>query len=593
MAYRPEQHVLEAFGAETRRILARRVPLGVCFFVGVVAIAGLIELADYPQRLGGLVASFSAEMVFCAAAIVASRRPGLRPFIVPITSLATFGVAACVTLYVVLEGASGDALALALIIFLTGVALLYPWGLAGQVPLVIGTVAAYVLARAAGVRGALPPAYGLLAVAGGAVTSVAGAAFIHQLRLSIFQQRLLLERTRDRQAAMLYEVTRTVTATLELQQVLRLVSEGVLQTLGLERLWLFWREAPEGDVRALAAERHGGGVALHDHPGDVDAWRALLQARSGAEPTLVDTGAEEAAALDAPGRSPGRLLRLPLEFRSDRVGVILAEVRDEHALEANFLDVAATLGNSAAMAIGNARLYALLAQHRADLQRLSNKGLVVVEEVMRRISRELHDGTCQGLMAIKLDLGMLERQVGGDVGTLRALVRNIRAQVVDVMHGVRQMSHLIHPPVLDDFGAVAAIESMAAKYRETSGVQVRVECRDPTIRFTPAVELLLFRVFQEAVTNVLKHAAATRVDVRVGLAGGNVRLEIADDGCGFDAQGYFRAPPASAGLGLISMRERVGHLGGSFRVASRRNGGTRIVVTVPAEPVVTAKLATG
>ena len=70
MAYRPEPHVLEAFAAETRRILARRVPLGVCFFVGVVAIAGLIELAFYPRRLGGLAASFSAEMVFCAAAIV-------------------------------------------------------------------------------------------------------------------------------------------------------------------------------------------------------------------------------------------------------------------------------------------------------------------------------------------------------------------------------------------------------------------------------------------------------------------------------------------------------------------------------------------
>jgi two-component system, NarL family, sensor kinase len=593
MAYRPEPHVLEAFAAETRRILARRVPLGVCFFVGVVAIAGLVELAYYPARRGALVASFSAEMVFCAAAIVASRRIRLRPFIVPITSLATLGVAVCITLYVATIGASGDALALALIIFLTGVALLYPWGLAGQVPLVFGTFCAYLLALASGVRGDLPRPYGILAVGGGAVTSLAGAAFIDQLRRSIFHQRILLERSRDRQMAMLYEVTRTVTATLELQQVLRLVCQGVLQTLGLERLWLFWREASDGEVRALEAERQAGQVRLSELAGDPGPWRALLEARSDASPTLRDSGVEEAAALEGRGRAPGRLLRLPLEFRSDRVGVILAEVADETALEANFLDVAATLGNSAAMAIGNARLYALLAQHRADLQRLSNKGLVVVEEVMRRISRELHDGTCQGLMAIKLDLGALERQLGGESGALRGLVRDIRAQVVDVMHGVRQMSHLIHPPVLDDFGAVAAIESMAAKYRETSGVQVRLECADPTMRFTPAVELLLFRVFQEAVTNVLKHAAATRVDVRLALAGADVRLEIADDGCGFDAQGYFRAPPSTAGLGLIGMRERVGHLGGTFRVVSRQKGGTRIVVTVPAEPVVTAKLATG
>src|ERR1051326_9557764 len=107
---------------------------------------------------------------------------------------------------------------------------------------------------------------------------------------------------------------------------------------------------------------------------------------------------------------------------------------------------------------------------------------------MRRISRELHDGTCQGLMAIKLDLGTLERQLGAESGAPRSLVRNIRAQVVDVLHGVRQMSHLIHPPVLDDFGAVAAIESMAAKDREPTGVRGRVECTDSPMRFSPFVD---------------------------------------------------------------------------------------------------------
>jgi signal transduction histidine kinase len=252
--------------------------------------------------------------------------------------------------------------------------------------------------------------------------------------------------------------------------------------------------------------------------------------------------------------------------------------------------VAATLGNSAAMAIGNARLYALLAQHRGELSRLSNKGLVVVEEIMRRISRELHDGTCQALMAIKLDLGVLERQLG-DATRPRQLVRDIRTQVFDVMHGVRQMSHLIHPPVLDDFGAVAAIEAVAAKYRESSGLEVLLECADPGMRFTPAVELLLFRVFQESLTNIVKHASAARVDVRIALEDAAVVLEVADDGHGFDAPAYFRSPPPSAGLGLLGMRERVGHLGGTFRITSRPGSGTRIVVTVPAEPVETAKLA--
>ena len=254
------------------------------------------------------------------------------------------------------------------------------------------------------------------------------------------------------------------------------------------------------------------------------------------------------------------------------------------APEPSFLDFAATLGNSAAMAIANARLHALVLQHRAELQQISNKRLDVVEESIRRLSRELHDGTCQALMAIKLDLSLLDRQLPPQPN-LHAAVRDIRAQVVDVVHGVRQMSHLLRPPVLDDFGALAAIESVAEKYRATSGLQIRVDSPDSGARFTPPIELLIFRIFQEALINVAKHAEAAHVHVRLAVEDRTLVLEINDDGRGFDAHAYFRSPPASAGLGLIGMRERVAHFGGVFRVSSRPGAGTRVFVTLPAEPL--------
>src|SRR5205823_4224732 len=108
---------------------------------------------------------------------------------------------------------------------------------------------------AGGVRGALPVPYGILCVGGGGVTSVLGAVFLDLHRRAIFDQRVLLERRRDQQLATLYDVTRTVTATLELQEVLRLVCQSVLHALGVERLWLFLRESPDGALRALAADR--------------------------------------------------------------------------------------------------------------------------------------------------------------------------------------------------------------------------------------------------------------------------------------------------------------------------------------------------
>jgi len=591
MADRLEPHVLAAFAAETRRVMARRAGLGLGFAVGLVAIAGALELVYYPARLPSLAAAFGAELALAAAALGASRRARLRRHIIGITVAATLGIALCITTYVAAVGASGDALVLALILFLTGVALLFPWGTRGQVPLAAGTTVAYLLALIAGVRGALPLPYGLFAVVGGAVTSILGAVFLDLHRRAIFHQRVLLERTRDQQIATLYDVTRTVTATLELPQVLRLVCQSVLDALGVDRLWLFWRETPEGEPRGLEATRAASQVALAELPGDPATWELLLRVGAHPVPTFFEPSAEELAALN--GTRPLPLLRLPLAFRSELVGVILAEAHAGRVtLAPSFLEFAATLGNGAAMAIANARLHALVVQHRTELQRLSNKHLDVVEEGMRRISRELHDGTCQALMAIKLDLALLERRLGGETAALNAAVRDVQAQVLDVMHGMRQMSHLLHPPVLDDFGAVAAMESTAAKYREASGLQVQVDCADPGMRFAPAVELLLFRIFQEGLTNVAKHAAATHVEVRLARTGPAVQLEVADDGRGFDAHAYFRAPPTSAGLGLVSMRERVAHFGGTFRITSRPGSGTRLVVSVPAETALAAKAAT-
>jgi signal transduction histidine kinase len=593
MAHVLEPHVLEAFRADTRRIMSRRVPGGITFFVALVVIAGLIELAYYPDRWRPLLGSFGMEMILCAVGLTAIYSVGLHRYIVGIIVVVTSSIAFCVAGYVIAADASGDALAFALIIFMTGVPLIYPWGAWGQIPLVFFTFLAYLTAIAFGVRGELPPPYGLISVAGAGASSSIGALLLDLHRRAIFHQRLLLARTRDQQAAMLHDVTRTVTATLEIEQVLWRVCQSVLRALRLQRLWLVWRPTPDGDLQVLLAEGEGDRITLTPLTSDPARWEAVLNVASDARPVLLEPDADEVKELmAASGMAPTRVLRLPLQYQSELVGMILADAgAGSRQLESSFVDIAATLGNSAAMAIGNARLYALVLQHRAELQQLSNKRLDVVEESLRRISRELHDGTCQALMAIKLDLALLERQVPALDPEPRGAVRAIRAQVLDVVQSVRQMSHLLYPPALDDFGAVAAIESMAEKYRATTDLQVRVDCADTALRFAPPVELLVFRIFQEALINVVKYAQATRVHIRLAMEERAVVLEIDDDGRGFDAQAYFRTPSISTGLGLIGMRERVAHFGGVFRVTSRPGHGTRIFVSVPADAMGTDRVA--
>ena len=582
MAAAPEALLAEAFAEDVRRAMTRRVLLGVCFLVGLTAVPGLAELLSYPGRGGALMTSFGAEMAICGIVFIASRQPGMQRWITPLVLAMTIGVAACIVAYAVHVDADADALAMIIVVYLSSAALIYPWGLYGQLWLVTGIGVLYVLALSAGIRGHLPLQYDLLCVAGGATTSLLGAVFLYRSRRAIFHQRLLLERTRDRQMAMLYDVTRTVTSTLDVEQVLRSVCESVLEALRIERLWLFWREAPDAELSGLEALRRGPEMALTAVRGDANAGEALLASVADAGPSRMQPDRRQLLGSDV--ARDARLLRLPLRFRGELVGTIIADCgAGEPDLEASFLDLAATLGNSAAMAIANARLHALVLQHRADLQRLANKRLDLVEEGMRRISHELHDGTCQALMAVSLDLALLDRRLRSE--SVRGNVRDIRAQVLDVMHGVRQMSHLIHPPVLDDFGVIAAMESMSAKYSEASGLDVRVETPDAGMRFAPALELLIFRGFQEGMSNIIKHAGAKTVRIRMGRQEGMLRLELEDDGRGFDAQAYFRSPPKSAGLGLIGMRERIAHYGGTFQITSRVGGGTILDVRVPAEPL--------
>src|SRR6185436_3311636 len=262
MAHVLEPHVLEAFRADTRRIMSRRIPGGIAFFVALVVVAGLIEVTNYPDRWRPLLWSFGLEILLCLLGLTAIYVVGLQRYILGIIVVVTSSVAFCVSGYVIAADASGDALAFALIIFMTGVPLIYPWGAWGQIPFAFFTYVSLLVALALGVRGELPMAYALISVAGAGASSSIGALLLDLHRRAIFHQRLLLARTRDQQAAMLYDVTRTVTATLEIEQVLRRVCESVLHALRLQRLWLVWRPTPDGELQALMAESDGERVTL-------------------------------------------------------------------------------------------------------------------------------------------------------------------------------------------------------------------------------------------------------------------------------------------------------------------------------------------
>jgi signal transduction histidine kinase len=217
-----------------------------------------------------------------------------------------------------------------------------------------------------------------------------------------------------------------------------------------------------------------------------------------------------------------------------------------------------------------------------DLQRLSAKLLNVQEEERRAIARELHDEVGQVLMAIKVEVAVAQNAIAQGGGSTRIL-EEVKTITDGALVSVRDLSRLLHPALLDDLGLIAAIEWHIRGFAKRHNVQVDLLHDGMDERLEPQIETVAFRIVQEALTNVAKHSRATLCRVFLQRLQDTVLMTIEDNGVGFDVQNL-RESGVRAGLGLVSMRERVAHLSGTLRVESSDSSGTRITAEIPLRP---------
>ena len=220
-------------------------------------------------------------------------------------------------------------------------------------------------------------------------------------------------------------------------------------------------------------------------------------------------------------------------------------------------------------------------EHRisdAKLTLLARKVVNSQEEERAHLSRELHDGTSQTLVSIKLLIeSALERLQGADTGALSALSRALE-RLKQALVDVRGMSHRLRPVMLDTLGLPAALRSLGEETCGQAGIAFTMEVEGNETPLPDDVKTVLFRITQEALTNVHKHAACAHVSLRLSFETQAVRLGIHDDGRGFDAEQVGQHP--SRGIGLRNMRERIEALGGGLSVRSQP-GLTRITAELP------------
>jgi signal transduction histidine kinase len=210
-----------------------------------------------------------------------------------------------------------------------------------------------------------------------------------------------------------------------------------------------------------------------------------------------------------------------------------------------------------------------------DLQRLSTKLVRAQEEERRAIARELHDEVGQVLMAIKVEISLAQRRIEAAAGG-PGLLADAQAIADSALMTVRDLSHLLHPAMLDDLGLTAALEWYLSGFGKRHGLAVRLLHDGMEQRLIPEIETAVYRIVQEAMSNIAKHAHATVAFVYLQRAGNVLRVTIEDDGAGFDPSA------APRGLGMIGIRERVAHFDGTASLDTAIGGGMRLLIELPA-----------
>jgi PAS domain S-box-containing protein len=220
---------------------------------------------------------------------------------------------------------------------------------------------------------------------------------------------------------------------------------------------------------------------------------------------------------------------------------------------------------------------------RDRLRRLGAGTLQAVEEERRRIARELHDDTAQRLAALLVRLGVLRRTA--DPLAREELLVQLHEQLAEAVEGVRQISRGLRPPALEDVGLETAIRSYLRSFLDGVGLEMAVEVEPVAGLLSLDAQLMVYRVIQEAVSNVVRHARAGSARVQVKRTGPEVEVIISDDGRGFDPEDAFLegAFLEKGGLGLVGMDERARLVGGALTVRSVPGEGTRIHLRIPIE----------
>jgi two-component system sensor histidine kinase DegS len=424
----------------------------------------------------------------------------------------------------------------------------------------------------------LPRVFLLSSHPGDALIETIGVAIVGYLMIWMIEIQEKEKRLRQKAVSRLgaiNAVTAIVTESLELKQILKDALDKVLEVTGLEAGLIFFLDKQDQEL-ILAAYR---GISKESAAG-VDRLKlgegfCGRVAQSG-EPMVVQDSSQDPRLTRFAVRQEGLRgqIIVPLKSKGEVQGALAVATRQLRQFVPEELELITAIGNQIGVAIENARLY-------QDMHFYVGQITKAQEDERKRIARELHDDTAQALIDLSRRLDDLATSPEQLPESVIERLEEFQELIDSILRGVRRFSRDLRPSVLDDLGLLPALEWLTANLMEGDGIKTELKVYGNPRRLSPEAELALFRIVQEALSNVRRHSQASRVVTSVEFGEGRVRITVDDNGQGFEVPGRTGDLATTGKLGLIGMHERARLLTGTLTVCSEPGKGTTVTVDVP------------
>jgi PAS domain S-box-containing protein len=406
----------------------------------------------------------------------------------------------------------------------------------------------------------------------------------NQVAIAIHNARLYDEvEKKTRELSALFDVTSAASQSLETDQILREVAQKITEIFSFDATRVFLLDEAKEELHAQAT--------YETHP-DFASETTRIKRGRGISGKAVATG--EAIIISDTSTDP-RYLELtitkralkrqqkfmasfPIKYKDETLGVITCVGRQSRQLAADEIKLIDSMSSQIAVALENSRYYEQTKKQAMQLRNYALRQESVRELEQTRISREIHDELGQALTALKLEVSLLRTKLRGD-SDLKQRIGEISEMLDGTIQTVRKIAMQLRPDVLDKLGLIPAIEWHLQEFRKRTGIKSDFASRPSELHLTEPQSTAFFRILQEALTNVARHARASRVRIRLVHRDGQTYLLVEDNGVGIDAEKI--TDPDS--LGLLGMQERARALGGRVNVRRNRKKGTHVTACIPAK----------